>query len=259
MIAKPVRLARRALLACFAILAIAGPAAAREPVTVFAAASLKDVMDAQATAFRKAGGPEIRLSYAASSALARQIEAGAPADIFISADSDWMNHVEQRALVKAGTRRDLLTNHLALIAPASSRVRIVIRPNMPLARALGGGRLAMASPEVPAGRYGRAALTSLGVWPSVAASVAPTDNVRAALAYVSRGETPLGIVYDTDARTDPRVRIVGVFPAGSHPPIVYPAAILARSRDPAAARFMAWLTTPAAKGLFRRYGFTPLS
>jgi molybdate transport system substrate-binding protein len=258
MIAQPLRLARRILIACLAMLAIAGPAAARELVTVFAAASLKDVMDAQAAAFRKAGGAEIRLSYAASSALARQIEAGAPADIFISADSDWMNHVEQRGLVKAGTRRGLLTNNLALIAPASSRVRIAIGPNMPLAQALGGGRLAMAAPEVPAGRYGRAALTSLGVWPSVEASVAPTDNVRAALAYVSRGETPLGIVYDTDARTDPKVRIVGLFPAGSHPPIVYPAAILARSQDPTAARFMAWLATPTAKGVFRRYGFTPM-
>lgn len=235
-----------------------GPAAARAPVTVLAAASLKDVMDAQAAAFRQSTGAEVRLSYAASSALARQIEAGAPADIFMSADTDWMNEVEQRGLLKAGSRRDLLTNRLALIAPARSTVRLSVGRNMPLAKALGGGRLAMAAPEVPAGRYGRAALTSLGVWSSVGSRVASADNVRAALAYVSRGETPLGVVYDTDAKADPGVRIVGLFPPGSHPPIVYPAAVLARSEEPVAQRFLDYLGTPAAEAVFRKYGFTVL-
>lgn len=239
-------------------LPLAGPVAARAPVTVLAAASLKDVMDAQAAAFRQSTGNEVRLSYAASSALARQIEAGAPADIFMSADTDWMDHVDQRGLLKAGTRRDLLTNRLALIAPARSTLRLTVGRNMPLARALGGGRLAMAAPEVPAGRYGRAALTSLGVWPSVEGRVASADNVRAALAYVSRGEAPLGIVYDTDAKADLGVRIVGLFPPGSHPPIVYPAAMLARSQEPVAQRFLEYLGTPAAEAVFRRYGFALL-
>ncbi|OJU11722.1 MAG: molybdate ABC transporter substrate-binding protein [Caulobacterales bacterium 68-7] len=241
-----------------AALPLAGPVAARAPVTVLAAASLKDVMDAQAAAFRQSTGNEVRLSYAASSALARQVEAGAPADIFMSADSDWMDYVQQRNLLKPGTRRDLLTNRLALIAPARSTVRLTVGRNMPLARALGGGRLAMAAPEVPAGRYGRAALTSLGVWSSVEGRVASADNVRAALAYVSRGETPLGVVYDTDAKADPGVRIVGLFPPGSHPPIVYPAAVLARSEEPVAQRFLDYLGTPAAEAVFRMYGFTVL-
>ncbi|MCC7267824.1 MAG: molybdate ABC transporter substrate-binding protein [Caulobacteraceae bacterium] len=251
---------RRCLALVLAVLglALAAPAAAREALTVFAAASLKNVMDEQGAAFQKAGGPPVRFSYAASSAIARQIEQGAPADIYISADSDWMNYVEQRGLVKAGTRRDLLTNHLALIAPKGSRVRLSVGRNMPLARALGTGRLAMAAPEVPAGKYGRAALTSLGVLGSVEGKIVSAENVRAALAYVSRGEAPLGIVYDTDAKADPGVRIVGLFPAGSYPKIVYPAAVMAGSKNPAAGRFMAWLATPGARAIFRKHGFTVL-
>jgi len=252
---------RRLILAGAAVLfgvSPAAPGAAQEALTVFAAASLKNVMDEQGQAFRRAGGGEVRFSYAASSAIARQIEQGAPADIFISADRDWMDYVEQRRLARAGSRRDLLTNRLALIAPKGSRVRLAVGRNMPLAGALGSGRLAMAAPEVPAGRYGRAALTRLGVWSSVERKVVSAENVRAALAYVSRGEAPLGIVYDTDARADPGVRIVGLFPAGSHPPIVYPAAVLAGSKHPAAGRFMAWLASPAARAIFQKHGFSVL-
>lgn len=234
------------------------PAAAQEALTVFAAASLKNVMDEQGAAFQRAGGPPVRFSYAASSAIARQIEQGAPADVFISADSDWMTYVEQRRLVRAGTRRDLLSNRLALIAPKASKARLAVARDMPLARALGAGRLAMAAPEVPAGKYGRAALADLGVWKSVEGKVVSAENVRAALAYVSRGEAPLGIVYDTDARADPGVRIVGLFPAASHPRIVYPAAVMAGSKNPATGRFMAYLATPAARAIFQKHGFTVL-
>lgn len=239
-------------------LGLSAPAAAQEALTVFAAASLKNVMDEQAAAFQRAGGGEVRLSYAASSAIARQIESGAPADIFISADSDWMTYVDQRRLLRPGTRRDLLTNRLALIAPKGSKLRLTVGRGMPLARALGSGRLAMAAPEVPAGKYGRAALTALGVWPSVQAKVASAENVRAALAFVSRGEAPLGVVYDTDAKADPNVRIVGLFPAASHPRIVYPAAVLASSKSPSAGRFMAYLATPSARTIFQKHGFAVL-
>lgn len=253
-------LSRRALVALIAAVALTGPAASHAqpaPLTVLAAASLKDVMDAQGLAFAKAGGPSVRFSYAASSALARQIEAGAPADLFISADSDWMDYVAQRRLIDPATRRDLVTNHLALIAPKDSKVALKATRGMPLAQALGGGRLSMAGPDVPAGRYGRAALETLGVWTSVQDRLVQADNVRGALVFVSRGEAPLGIVYDTDAKADPGVRIVALFPDDSHPKIVYPAAVLGASTNPAARRFMAFLHTPAAAATFRRYGFSP--
>ncbi len=251
--------ARRRLFVLVAVLlAFAPPALAQAPLTVFAAASLRDVMDAQAAAFTRAGGPPVRFSYAASSAIARQIEAGAPADLFVSADNDWMDYVAQRGLIDAGSRRNLVTNNLALIAPADSKTRLTIGKNMRLLAALGGGRLAMAGPDVPAGRYGRAALASLGVWPSVEARVVQADNVRNAMMFVARGEAPLGVVYDTDARVEPRVRIVGLFPAGSHPPIVYPGAVLKSSANPASPRFMAFLRSRAGQDIFRRDGFTPL-
>lgn len=243
-----------AVLLAFAAPALAQPA----PLTVFAAASLRDVMDAQAAAFTRAGGPPVRFSYAASSAIARQIENGAPADLFISADSDWMDYVAQRGLIDAGSRRNLVTNHLALIAPANSKLRLTIRKNMSLLAALDGGRLAMAGPDVPAGRYGRAALTSLGVWPSVEGRVVQADNVRNAMVFVSRGEAPLGVVYDTDAKVDPKVRIVGLFPASSHPPIIYPGAVVKSSTNPAAQRFLTYLKSRAGQATFRRYGFIPV-
>jgi molybdate transport system substrate-binding protein len=253
-------LLRRTVLTLIAALALAAPAQAQPAITVLAAASLKEVMDAQGAAFTKAGGPPVRFSYAASSALARQVEAGAPADLFISADAGWMDHVAQRRLIVPASRRDLATNRLALIAPRDSRLTLRMGRAMPLAAALGaGGRLAMAAPEVPAGRYGRAALESLGVWASVRDRLAPADSVRGALVFVSRGEAPLGIVYDTDARADPSVRIVALFPAASHPKIVYPGAVLREARHPAAGRFMSFLRTPQAAQIFRAHGFSPLS
>lgn len=258
-------LARRALLELALALGLSAGVQARqaEPLTVFAAASLKNVMDEQGAAFAAAGGPPVRFSYGASSALARQIEQGAPADAFLSADIDWMNYLADRQLIVPSSRRDLLSNRLALVAPANSAVKLKIAPGMPIARALGEGRLgegrlAIAAPEVPAGKYGRAALARLGVWPQVKDRLAPAENVRAALLYVSRGEASLGIVYDTDARVDPGVRIVGLFPENSHPRIVYPAAVLARSTNPAAGRFLTFLRSPRGRAIFQKYGFTVL-
>ena len=232
-------------------------AAHAAPVTVFAAASLKNALDEVGVEYEKAGG-EARFSYAASSAIARQIEQGAPADVYVSADSDWMNYLAERKLIVAASRRDLLTNRLALIAPADSKVALKVGKGMPLAKALGSGRLAVAGPDVPAGKYARASLTALGAWDSVSGKLVQAENVRAALQFVARGETPLGIVYDTDARVEPKVRIVGLFPDGSHPKIVYPAAVVASSKNPDAAKFLAFMRTPKAAAVFRKYGFVVL-
>jgi molybdate transport system substrate-binding protein len=200
----------------------------------------------------------VRFSFAASSVLARQIEQGAPADVFISADTDWMDYLAKRRLIVETSRRDLLSNHLALIAPASSKTTLHIARGMPILAALGGGRLAIAGPDVPAGRYGQAALTRLGVWDELKTHLAPAENVRAALAFVARGETPLGIVYDTDALAEPAVRIVGLFPDSSHPPIVYPAAIVAASKNAAARVFLDDLQSPREADVFRKAGFEVL-
>ena len=253
------RMFLRYALAAALALGLAAPALAQPaPVTVFAAASLKNALDDVNAAYTAEARAPVRASYAASSALARQIEQGGPADVFISADADWMDYLAQRKLIVVATRRDVLTNHLALIAPASSGVRLAIRPGFPLAQALGDGRLAIAGPEVPAGKYGRAALQTLKVWDSVKDRLAPAENVRAALAFVAQGETPLGIVYDTDAKSEPKVRIVGLFPDSSHPPIVYPAAVVAASQNRAAAGYLAFLQGPKAAAIFRRYGFITL-
>lgn len=227
------------------------------PVTVFAAASLKNALDEVGAQYAKTGG-DARFSYAASSAIARQIEQGAPADIYVSADSDWMNYLADRKLIVASSRKDLLTNNLALIAPADSKVAVKIGKGMPLAKALGDGRLAVAGPDVPAGKYAKASLSALGVWDSVSGKLAQAENVRMALQYVARGESPLGIVYDTDAKVEPKVRIVGLFPAGTHPKIVYPVALVAASKNPDAAKFLAYLSGPQAAAVFRKYGFTVL-
>jgi molybdate transport system substrate-binding protein len=224
-------------------------------VTVFAAASLKNALDEVAGACTARRGTAVRVSYAASSAIARQIEKGAPADIFISADSDWMDDLARLKLIEPETRKDLLTNHLALIAPAASPLRLAIGPQMPLAAALGEGRLAIAGPDVPAGRYAQASLEALGVWKSVADHLARAENVRATLAFVARGEAPLGIVYDTDALIEPAVRIVGLFPDASHPPIVYPAAVVKGAPSPKARDVLAFIEGPEAMAIFRRYGF----
>lgn len=226
-----------------------------ETITVFAAASLKDALDEVAMAYRATSGNRIVVSYAASSALAKQIEAGAPADAFISADVEWMDYLEKRHLIKPDTRRNLLRNRLVLIAPADSKVSVDIAPGFPLARILGNGRLAMANPDaVPAGIYGKAALESLRVWKDVQSKVAPAENVRAALVLVSRGEAPLGIVYRTDAAVDPRVRVVGAFPENTHPPIIYPIAEAVKAK-PATSAFVTWLNKPEARAIFKKYGF----
>jgi molybdate transport system substrate-binding protein len=225
-------------------------------VTVFAAASLKEAMDAQAHAFEAATGNHVVVAYAASSALAKQIAAGAPADVFISADLEWMDYLDERKLVRPGTRTNLLRNALVLIAPSSSASTLRIVPGFALAAALGNERLAMANPDsVPAGKYGKRALEHLGVWSAVAPHVARAENVRAALALVSRNEAPFGIVYRTDALADRGVRVVDVFPEDSHPPIVYPVALLAGGRSPAAQSLLDALRVPAARATWEKYGF----
>lgn len=238
-----------------AVLLAAAPAHA-QPVLVFAAASLKNALDEAAAA----SPVRATVSYASSSALARQIEAGAPAQIFLSADLAWMDYLQSRNLIQAQTRRNLLGNKLVLIAPAASKVQATPSKGFPLAPLLGDGRLALGDPNhVPAGKYAKAALESLGVWPSVQAKLAPAENVRAALALVARGESPLGIVYATDAAAEPRVRVVGAFPEGSHPPVVYPAALTERAKSSDAGRFLDFLGTPEARAVFEKHGFTPLN
>ena len=237
-------------------LSLAAPLQAQS-ITVFAAASLKNALDEVAAL----AGAKPVISYGASSALARQIEAGAPAQVFISADLDWMDYLDQRKLLRAGTRRNILGNKLVLVAPAGSAVKAEIRAGFPLAELLGGGRLATADPaHVPAGKYTKAALEKLGVWDSVAGKLAAAENVRAALALVARGETPLGTVYATDAAAEPKVRVVAAFPDGLHAPIVYPVALLADApATGAAADFIALLSSPSARKVFEKHGFTPLN
>ena len=253
---------RRFLLsALFAALAgIAGsplPAAADPaPLTVFAAASLTDAMQAAGKAYTAKTGVPVRFSFASSSLLAKQITAGAQADLFVSADQQWMDYVQKSGLVAPGSRRNLLRGRLVLIAAADTRVALRIAPGFKLAAALGpSGRLAVGDPDyVPAGIYAKSALTALGVWPTVQARLARADSVRVALSYVARHDAPLGVVYETDARAEPGVKIVGTFPEGSHAPIDYPLATLAAAA-PAARGFSAWLGSAEAKAIFRRFGF----
>lgn len=238
------------------LLSFAAPFALAANITVFAAASLKEALDEQARNFEMATHDKILVSYAGSNALAKQIEAGAPAEVFISADLDWMDYLDQRHLLRPGSRANLLRNSLVLIAPASSNTALRIAPNFPLAAALNGGRLSMANPEsVPAGKYGKSALEKLGVWASVQDHLARGENVRAALIFVSRSEAPFGIVYKTDAMADKRVRIVDTFPPDSHAPIVYPAALVASGVSPAAKGFLEYLRTAAAAPVWEKYGF----
>jgi molybdate transport system substrate-binding protein len=233
------------------------PAQARPPL-VLAAASLQEALTAAGDAWAARRHARPVLSFAASSALARQIESGAPADLFVSADEPWMDDVARKGLIRPGSRVSFLANRLALIAPAGSSARLPMRRGMPLAQALGTGRLAMADPDaVPAGKYGKAALTALGIWPSVGNRIARGESVRAALALVERGEAPFGIVYATDALASRKVRVVGVFPASSHPPITYPVAVLASSTSADAEGLRRFLISPAGKAIFRRYGFVP--
>lgn len=231
-------------------------AAPARPPLILAAASMQESLNAAADAWSATGHPRPTLSFAASSALARQIGAGAPADLFISADEEWMDDVQRRGLLAPRSRATLAGNRLVLIAPKERSLQLAIRANMPLARALGASRLAMADPDsVPAGKYGKAALTALGVWPSVAGKVARAENVRAALALVERGEAALGVVYATDARASPKVRVVGTFATSTHPPIRYPIARLAQSRNPEAEGFRRFLLSSRGKAILTRFGF----
>jgi molybdate transport system substrate-binding protein len=225
-------------------------------VTVFAAASLKEALDAQAKQFEAGTGNKAIVSYAASNALAKQIEAGAPADIFISADLDWMDWAEARHLIKTDTRETLLGNALVLVGAAQSNLVFKIAPGSDLGAALGDSRLAVGEVNsVPAGKYAKEALEKLGMWKGVENKLAQTDNVRAALAFVARGEARLGIVYATDAKVEPKVKVVAAFPDSSHPPILYPAALTASSRNADAAAFLAYLRSPTALRLFLEQGF----
>lgn len=243
-------------------LALALPAAqpvAAADVLVFAAASMKTALDQVAEAFQAATGDSVTVSYAGSNALARQILEGAPADIFISASVEWMDAVEAGGEVAAGQRLDLLGNALVLVAHGDAAA-VALDAATDLPALLDGGRLAMAMVDsVPAGQYGKAALQSLGLWQAVEPSVAQTDNVRAALALVSTGEAPYGIVYATDAAADPGVSVVGTFPADSHPPIIYPAALLKNAADDADTAFFQALRAPEAQAAFAAQGFAILS
>lgn len=246
------------------VAAVATGAAAAAEVTVFAAASLKESLDRQVQRFTASGGGQVRVSYAGSNALAKQIEAGAPADLFISADGEWMDYLDQRKQIVPGTRRDVLANDLVLIAPVASRATLALEQGGDVAAALlaalgQDGRLALANPDaVPAGKYARAALTTLGAWAAVQPRLARSDNVRAALAFVARGEAPLGIVYRTDAMAEPKVRVVAAFPPASHPPIVYPIAIVAGHDNAATRALYEALIRPEAAAVWREFGFRPL-
>jgi molybdate transport system substrate-binding protein len=224
-------------------------------VVIFAAASLTDVLQELGDGFTKQTSVPVKFSFAASSALARQIENGAPADVFFSADEDWMDYLQKRNLIQPASRHDVVGNRLVLIAPSDSALELKIKPHFPLATALGNKRLATGDPDsVPAGRYAQAALTNLGIWDEVADRLIRADSVRSALAFVDRGEAPLGIVYETDAMIDKHVRVVDVFPATSHAPIVYPVALTASAKTEAA-KFVTYVTSSAAAATFKAYGF----
>jgi molybdate transport system substrate-binding protein len=256
---KPRRRTALAIVVAAALAAFVPLPARAADVLVFAAASLKNALDAATHNFIQQGGAPVKISYAASSELAKQIESGAPADIFISADLDWINYLQKRNLIRPATRRNLLGNELVLVAPRGSGGKITITPGMNLVGALADGRLAMADPDsVPAGKYGKAALEKLGIWQAVRPHIAGAENVRAALLLVDRKETPLGIVYATDAAADPKVEIAATFPADTHPPIIYPIALTAASTNPEAAKFLAYLESPAARPAFKKQGFTVL-
>ena len=238
------------------VLALAPLPVMAADVTVFGAASLADALKEIAANYKKASGKDVAVSLAASSQLARQIEASAGADIFISADLDWMDYLDNKGLIQHDTRENLLGNRLVLVAGKDVSTNISIAPHFDLLAALKGGRLAMADPDsVPAGKYGRSALTSLGIWNGVVNHVVNAENVRVALSYVARGEAPLGIVYETDAKADPNVKIVGVFPENTHAPILYPAALV-KDAKPEARTFLAYLASPASRAVFEKDGFT---
>lgn len=232
------------------------PVSKEQPPVVLAAASMQEALSEAANSWSSTGHPKPVLSFAASSALARQIESGARADLFVSADEDWMNQVESQGLAKPGSRRILVRNALVLIGPVQGPHSVALTAPS-LKQALGQGRMAMADPDsVPAGKYGKAALQKLGLWPTVQDKIASGENVRAALSFVERGEVPLGIVYITDAKASKKVRIVATFPEKSHPPIVYPIALL-KSGRPEGDAFERFLASSRGQAIFASYGFTP--
>ena len=245
---------------CLSLPTLAQQAAAEEPIVVFAAASLKNALDDAAAGFHGDGGPEVKISYGGSLALARQIVSGAPADIFASADEESMNEAAKGAAIQAQSRFDLLGNQLVVVAPKTSALETLPLTPEAFTQALGAGRLATGEvATVPVGRYAKAALQNLGIWTTVEPHLAMTDNVRAALAFVARGEAPLGIVYATDAVADPAVKVVAKFPEESHAPITYPFALTASSHNGAAEKFLAYLKSSAARAIFERQGFKVLN
>jgi molybdate transport system substrate-binding protein len=237
-----------------------GIAQAQNNVVIFAAASLKNALDEIAATWSKdTGKPAPKISYAASSALAKQLEQGAPADMFISADLDWMDYVQAKNLIKPDSRFNLLGNKIVFIAPKDSKVTTLAIKGSDLTAALAGGKLSMANVDsVPAGKYGKAALEKLGAWAGVKDSIAQAENVRAALLLVGRGEAPLGIVYSTDAASEPNVKIVATFPEDSHPPIIYPAALTKDSSNADAKSFLDFLRSAKARAAFEKQGFSVL-
>ncbi len=229
------------------------------PVVVFAAASLTDAMQQVADGYSKGSSTAVKISFAASSALAHQIESGAPADVFVSADRDWMDYLQSHGLIQIESRQDLLGNRLVLVAPAASKLTIKIAPKFPLAAALGDGHWVTGDPDsVPVGRYAKAALQHLGVWDSLVPGLVRADNVRGALTLVARGEVAFGIVYETDAMVDAKVRVVDIFPADSHPPILYPMA-LTKGASAQATAFVRYARGAEAAAVFRKFGFAVLS
>ena len=251
----------RSLLVCL-LVAVAMPSRAADvppaELVVFGAASLTNVLQDIGTAYSAQTGQHVSFSFAASSVLARQIEAGTRADVFVSADEDWMDYLQTRKLIDPKTRHDIVMNRLVLIAPATSDIKLKIAPHFALAAALGKERLATGDPgSVPVGRYARAALTNLGVWSEVSSHIVPAEDVRSALAFVARGETPLGIVYETDAMVEKRVRIVDTFPEDSHAPITYPVALVSTAKA-GAGRFVGYMKGPEGRAAFAKYGFQNL-
>jgi molybdate transport system substrate-binding protein len=251
---------RSCLTLCLLLLSLPSSAAEsnKSTITVFAAASLTNALQELGDGFTKETAIPVRFSFAASSALAKQIENGAPADLFFSADIEWMDYLQSRNLIQTSTRHDVLSNQLVLIAPSDSKIALKIGPHFPLAATLGNGRLATGDPDsVPVGRYAREALTRLGVWNDIEARLVRTDSVRSALTFVDRGEASLGIVYATDAQIDKKVRIVDVFPSETHLPIVYPLA-LTRVAKSAAIKFADYIDSSVGDAAFKRYGFIVL-
>ncbi|MDO9413418.1 MAG: molybdate ABC transporter substrate-binding protein [Pseudolabrys sp.] len=249
------------LIAIAALLfAAAQPLAAQEAITVFAAASMKNALDDTNAAFTKATNIKVTASYAASSALAKQMESGAPADVFISADLNWMDYVAAKNLIKAGSRYNLLGNKLVLVSGKDSKIdNVKIEQGFDIARLAGDGRIAVADVKaVPAGLYAKAALEKVGAWAAAEPKLAQAENVRATLAFVARGETQIGIVYETDAKVEPNVKIAGFFPEGSYPPVVYPVAATT-SAKPDAAKYLDFLRSSSAKAIFEKYGFSVLA